>query len=66
MDGTSPVTFPEESSWSKYGRLGVELFFLISGFVVLMSVLGVMRRRGRPWNGRSRPRSSGCSRPAPP
>ncbi|WP_431928270.1 acyltransferase family protein [Nonomuraea jabiensis] len=38
--GTSPVAFAAESSWSKYGYLGVDLFFLISGFVVLMSAWG--------------------------
>ncbi|MDP4502847.1 acyltransferase family protein [Nonomuraea turcica] len=40
VGGASPVAFPEESSWSKYGYLGVDLFFLISGFVVLMSAWG--------------------------
>ncbi|MFI9836561.1 acyltransferase family protein [Nonomuraea sp. NPDC051941] len=38
--GNSPVAFAAESSWSKYGYLGVDLFFLISGFVVLMSAWG--------------------------
>ncbi|MBF8194275.1 acyltransferase [Nonomuraea sp. K274] len=38
--GNSPVTFAAESAWSKYGYLGVDLFFLISGFVVLMSAWG--------------------------
>jgi peptidoglycan/LPS O-acetylase OafA/YrhL len=38
--GNSPVVFAEESAWSKYGYLGVDLFFLISGFVVLMSAWG--------------------------
>ncbi|MFC4122540.1 acyltransferase family protein [Nonomuraea zeae] len=38
--GTSPVVFAEASAWSKYGYLGVDLFFLISGFVVLMSAWG--------------------------
>lgn len=40
VGGASPVAFPDESSWSKYGYLGVDLFFLISGFVVLMSAWG--------------------------
>ncbi|WP_336206128.1 acyltransferase family protein [Nonomuraea sp. LPB2021202275-12-8] len=38
--GTSPVAFGAESAWSKYGYLGVDLFFAISGFVVLMSAWG--------------------------
>jgi peptidoglycan/LPS O-acetylase OafA/YrhL len=38
--GTSPVAFAAESSWSKYGYLGVDLFFMVSGFVVLMSAWG--------------------------
>ncbi|SDK19318.1 acyltransferase family protein [Nonomuraea jiangxiensis] len=38
--GSSPVVFGAESAWSKYGYLGVDLFFLISGFVVLMSAWG--------------------------
>jgi peptidoglycan/LPS O-acetylase OafA/YrhL len=38
--GHSPVAFAAESVWSKYGYLGVDLFFLISGFVVLMSAWG--------------------------
>jgi peptidoglycan/LPS O-acetylase OafA/YrhL len=33
----SPMAFPEISSVTKYGYLGVELFFLISGFVILMT-----------------------------
>ncbi|TDC06512.1 acyltransferase [Nonomuraea longispora] len=36
----SPVVFAAESAWSKYGYLGVDLFFLVSGFVVLMSAWG--------------------------
>jgi peptidoglycan/LPS O-acetylase OafA/YrhL len=38
--GHSPVAFVAESTWSKYGYLGVDLFFMISGFVVLMSAWG--------------------------
>jgi len=34
---TSPVEFPGISAVSKYGYLGVELFFVISGFVILMT-----------------------------
>ncbi|WP_433516243.1 acyltransferase family protein [Nonomuraea sp. CA-143628] len=40
VGGTSPVAFAAESAWSKYGYLGVDLFFMISGFVVLMSAWG--------------------------
>jgi peptidoglycan/LPS O-acetylase OafA/YrhL len=29
--------WPEFSTWSKYGHLGVQLFFMISGFLVLQS-----------------------------
>ncbi|MEW9551376.1 acyltransferase family protein [Nonomuraea sp. NPDC050783] len=43
--GTSPVVLAAESGWSKYGYLGVDLFFLISGFVVLMSAWGRGPRR---------------------
>ena len=38
--GKTTVTFVTESAWAKYGYLGVDLFFLISGFVVLMSAWG--------------------------
>ncbi|WP_052423561.1 acyltransferase family protein [Nonomuraea candida] len=38
--GKTTVTFVAESAWAKYGYLGVDLFFLISGFVVLMSAWG--------------------------
>ncbi|MFC5830082.1 acyltransferase family protein [Nonomuraea insulae] len=38
--GKTSVTFVTESGWAKYGYLGVDLFFLISGFVVLMSAWG--------------------------
>jgi len=34
------VTFPELAPIFKYGYLGVELFFVISGFVVLLTALG--------------------------
>lgn len=33
----SPVAFPELGAVTRYGWLGVELFFIISGYVVLMS-----------------------------
>ncbi|SEG93374.1 Peptidoglycan/LPS O-acetylase OafA/YrhL, contains acyltransferase and SGNH-hydrolase domains [Nonomuraea solani] len=39
-NGKTNVTFVAESAWAKYGYLGVDLFFLISGFVVLMSAWG--------------------------
>lgn len=34
---TSFRPWPEFSAWSKYGHLGVQLFFMISGFLVLQS-----------------------------
>jgi peptidoglycan/LPS O-acetylase OafA/YrhL len=39
-DNYSPVTFPELAPVTKYGYLGVELFFMISGYVVLLSAQG--------------------------
>lgn len=36
-DQLSPVEYPFLGSIFKYGYLGVELFFIISGYVVLMS-----------------------------
>lgn len=38
--GLSPVQYPELERVFKYGFLGVELFFIISGYVVLMSAQG--------------------------
>lgn len=38
--GKTTVKFVTESAWAQYGYLGVDLFFLISGFVVLMSAWG--------------------------
>lgn len=38
-DGRSIVTFPEIGPLFKYGYLGVELFFIVSGFVVLLTAL---------------------------
>ncbi|MCC3152698.1 acyltransferase [Hymenobacter sp. BT770] len=36
----SPLAFPELDRVTRYGFLGVELFFLISGYVVLLSARG--------------------------
>ncbi|MGP4018699.1 acyltransferase family protein [Saccharopolyspora sp. 5N708] len=37
--GLTEVDFPSASEFTRYGYLGVDLFFVISGFVVLMSAL---------------------------
>lgn len=37
---SSPMPYPILESAAKYGRYGVDLFFLISGFVILMSASG--------------------------
>ncbi|MBO0938885.1 acyltransferase [Fibrella sp. HMF5335] len=36
-DNLSPVPYPGLSGYTQYGYLGVELFFIISGYVVLLS-----------------------------
>lgn len=36
----SPLGFPELGRFTRYGYLGVELFFIISGYVVLLSAQG--------------------------
>lgn len=38
-DGMTLFDYSELSAFSKYGYLGVQLFFMISGFVILMSAL---------------------------
>ena len=38
--GYNPLAFPELVPVTKYGYLGVELFFIISGYVVLLSAQG--------------------------
>lgn len=35
-----PIAFPSLAPFTKYGYLGVELFFIISGYVVLLSAQG--------------------------
>ena len=35
---TPNVTFSPISEWARYGYLGVELFFMITGFVIVQSV----------------------------
>lgn len=37
-DGLSRMPYPFLAPFTKYGYLGVELFFMISGFVILMTV----------------------------
>ncbi|SET75910.1 acyltransferase family protein [Hymenobacter actinosclerus] len=39
-DGYSPIAYPELAPYTKYGYLGVELFFIISGYVILLSTYG--------------------------
>jgi peptidoglycan/LPS O-acetylase OafA/YrhL len=39
-EGYSPISYPELGRFWRYGYLGVELFFIISGYVVLMSAQG--------------------------
>lgn len=36
-DGYSPMPYPLLAPFAKYGYLGVELFFMVSGFVILMT-----------------------------
>jgi peptidoglycan/LPS O-acetylase OafA/YrhL len=39
-DDLSPVSFPALAPFSKYGYYGVDLFFMISGFVILLTAYG--------------------------
>ncbi|MGW3352154.1 acyltransferase family protein [Nonomuraea rubra] len=43
--GTTTVPYEELGAWTRYGYLGVDLFFMISGFVVLMSAWTATPRR---------------------
>jgi peptidoglycan/LPS O-acetylase OafA/YrhL len=43
-DRRCDVEFPAEGVWARYGYLGVALFFVISGFVILMSAEGKSAR----------------------
>lgn len=40
MERNSPVHFPELAPWAVYGGLAVPLFFIISGFVIAVSMQG--------------------------
>jgi peptidoglycan/LPS O-acetylase OafA/YrhL len=41
MEGNyNPLVFPKLAPYTKYGILGVELFFIISGYVILLSTQG--------------------------
>lgn len=44
-DGLSPMPYPALSHGAAYGYLGVELFFMISGFVILMTASGGSLRK---------------------
>lgn len=37
-DGFLQAAFPEIAGWARYGYLGVPLFFMLSGFVILLTV----------------------------
>lgn len=39
-DQISPIAFPQLSEIFRYGYLGVDLFFIVSGFVILLSAQG--------------------------
>ncbi|MCX7418805.1 MAG: acyltransferase [Planctomycetia bacterium] len=38
--GLTSFSIPEFAPWVKYGYLGVDLFFILSGFVILLSIQG--------------------------
>lgn len=40
LDGSTPVRYPELAAWVSYGCLAVPLFFIISGFVISISMTG--------------------------
>ena len=45
MERTSPVQYPELAPYAIYGGLAVPLFFIISGFVIAISMEGKSARQ---------------------
>lgn len=44
-DNYSPIPFLEIGHFTRYGYLGVQLFFVVSGYVILLSVQGKTLRQ---------------------